>query len=126
MKLVALNQIRAFEKYNNRLSEIISKRKPARRIRTDIVKNLEKNGIEISSMSLGIEVGKHKDDKEFLLVLESVMDKEAEKYDGENVDYYHDLCRLSFECTKHIKKYSGMSYSDGEDLRDEINRFNCI
>lgn len=124
MRFYVLSQIRSIKEYN-RSYDLKKLRANARRKRTEVYKKLEEEGIEMASISLRANVEKNKTNKELLVLIEHMLDEGIEKYNGDDVNYYHDLCYLAMDCTRYIKDVTGMAFSDGDDLREEIKQLDC-
>lgn len=122
MRFYILNQIRSIKEYN-RLYDLKKIRSNARRKRTEVYNKLQNDDLETASALLKKRVEKNKDNKELLVLLEQAFDEGIDGYIGDDVNYYHDLCRLSIDCT-HYMRNCGIAYSDGDELRVEINKMN--
>lgn len=122
MRFYVLAQLRSIREYN-RLCELKRLMQNARRKRTDIYNKLAKEDLETASEFLEAKIDKNKDNKELLVVLEHVLDEGIELYSGDDRRYYESLYCLAVDCTHYMNKKAGIMYLDGEELREELAKY---
>lgn len=122
-----LEEIKVFNK-KIELEKIKKSKTSAKRLRTSVVKKMKAKGLFDASKMLEEKISKVEDEL-VLLMLDYLLDEELEKvynsgsndiefYDGDILEYYHDLCRLSLDCTNYLRE-KGI-YCDSESIKDKM------
>lgn len=123
MRFYVLAQLRSIREYN-KLCELKRLMQNARRKRSDVYNKLAEKDLESASKLLEEKINNVKNKKELLVVLEHVFDKGIESYSGDDRSYYESLCCLALDCTHYMNKNAGIMYLDGEELREELAKYN--